>query len=328
MALKNTKSKFPKSTQIEDLLTKIYEDVFNVLEYRSTIIFLCGADIQNSNSIRAQLKTRLEKSNPTFYIYYPEMLFKEDINVFKKSKYNLLDIENQIAEEAHCICIVCESHGSVCELGAFSNCKEISQKIINILDVEYEFDDSFINLGPNEMLKKHGENRVIFLDPNNLDTSIERIGRSIRAIPKSNSKVQIGGFVGISHLLLLLIYINGNIKFYDLKYQSYWIFDRGMGDYKEREINSIDDFAKFKLNPTLGLLIESEGKVSKNDDKCYVLSSLGHTFIETIIRNTAKSNKISEVIGNIRLGILHNQYYNDKAMLLRQSLDDSSRRRG
>jgi hypothetical protein len=328
MALKNTKSKFPKSTHIEDLLTKIYEDVFNILEYRSTIIFLCGADIQNSNSIRTQLKTRLEEFNPTFYIYYPEMLFKEDTNVFKKSKYNLLDIENQIAEEAHCICIVCESYGSVCELGAFSNRKEISQKIINILDVEYESDDSFINLGPNEMLKKHGENRVIFLDPNNLDTFIERIGRSIRAIPKNNLQIQIDGFVGISHLLLLLIYINSNINFLDLKHQSYWIFCRNTCDHQEQKINNIEVFYEYKLKPALILLMESEGKVFKNDDKCYVLSSLGHTFIETIIKNTAKSNKISEVISNIRLGILHNQYYNKKAMLLRQSPDDSSRRRG
>jgi hypothetical protein len=327
MALKNTKSKFPKSTQIEDLLTKIYEDVFNVLEYRSTIIFLCGADIQNSNSIRTQLKTRLEEFNSTFYIYYPEMLFK-NLKILKKSSHNLLDIENQIAEEAHCICIVCESPGSICELGAFSNHNEIRKKTINILDDQYKLNDSFINLGPNEMLKKHGKNRVIFLDPKNLDTSIERIGRSIRAIPKNNLQIQIDGFVGISHLLLLLIYINGNIQFLDLKHQSYWIFCRNTCDHQEQKINNIEVFYVYKLKPALTLLTESEKKIFKNDDESYVLSPLGHTFIETIIKNTAKSNKISEVISNIRLGILHNQYYNKKAMLLRQSPDDSSRRRG
>ncbi|WP_338129648.1 retron St85 family effector protein [Burkholderia glumae] len=127
-----------------------------------SFIFLCGANRSEMvpSERRRYLKKSIESALPHARIVYAERVMDELVKHGKTK--NLLDIEHQISRIADWILIVLESYSSFCELGAFA-AKELRSKLIIINDKNYEFQQSFINLGPLQAIKEDvAEDRVIW----------------------------------------------------------------------------------------------------------------------------------------------------------------------
>ncbi|PEL51082.1 MULTISPECIES: retron St85 family effector protein [Bacillus cereus group] len=173
-------------------------------------IFLIGADVKDKDSMRYKIQNSLKNSAN---IYLPENIFEEDM--FQKEQ-NLLSLENILADSVDAVVMCVESPGSFTELGAFSNHKELSQKLIVCPDIKYERAKSFINLGPIKYLKQKTKSIIFHLDytkdlsQDNLDTLI----KYIRKIKRNNgiSNYDISNPIFAERYVLALLYVLENIN--------------------------------------------------------------------------------------------------------------------
>lgn len=77
-------------------------------------------------------------------------------------KGNILDIENLISDFSDFILIVLESPSAFTELGAFSH-EKLRSKLVVINSLEFEKEESFINLGPIKAIEEtSGKDRIIY----------------------------------------------------------------------------------------------------------------------------------------------------------------------
>jgi hypothetical protein len=93
------------------------------------------------------------------------VLLAENANKWSKaSKHyeDLLLLESDLAHLSAAILLLVESAGSIAELGAFSYDPVLSEKLIAVLEFEYQGDESFIQDGPVAKLNRDGQNSVLF----------------------------------------------------------------------------------------------------------------------------------------------------------------------
>lgn len=173
-------------------------------------IFLIGADVKNKKSMRYKLQNSLKS---LANIYLPENIFEEEM--FQKEQ-NLLSLENILADSVDAVVMCIESPGSFTELGAFSNHKELSQKLIVCPDLKYKRAKSFINLGPIKYLKQKTNSEIFYLDYskdlNNKDSST--LIKYIKKIKKNNgiSNYDISNPIFAERYVLALLYVLDNIN--------------------------------------------------------------------------------------------------------------------
>ena len=138
-------------------------------------------------------------------IFYPEKVFVEYFNLNKNSDY--LSLETLLAQNVDYICIVCESSGSLVELGAFSNIEEIRNKIIALNDEKYKKEKSFVNLGPIKHLLKYNKNSAKFYNDENLTKICDDLKKMFRQYLKiSNEPRTIDKITGMFYFICLLLY--------------------------------------------------------------------------------------------------------------------------
>ena len=136
----------------QEIIQRIYEKIYKQFNTGVIDVFLCGGT--DKISIRNTLRLYLLK-NKGIRVLYPEDLFLELLNINKE--YNLLELENFLAENCDIVCIICESPGSLVELGAFVNNKNLSEKVVALIEKNKAKKQSFIMLGPIKSLKKMGK---------------------------------------------------------------------------------------------------------------------------------------------------------------------------
>lgn len=171
------------------LSEKIKNDFYRPVNNYKTTIFLCGADINQKDKIRSKISDIL--INDDLNSFYYNVIFPEDIFddlLYSSKRQDLLSLENMLADSVDVIVIIPESPGSFAELGAFANDQKLREKIVCVLDERYKKDKSFINQGPIKLIKKNNKHGIIFVNPNNLEDSIDKIKHSIRKIKKSSTK--------------------------------------------------------------------------------------------------------------------------------------------
>lgn len=134
---------------------------------RSLSIFLCGGSM-TGNSAR-ELFHDLCKNEKNLSVKFPEGLFDE---LLEKNAYNLLELEELLANSVDAIVIFPESPGSFAELGAFAESTSLRDKIVCISERKYSRNFSFINLGPIRILKKSPSSKVIEFSYKLLNTPI------------------------------------------------------------------------------------------------------------------------------------------------------------
>lgn len=186
----------------KEVLSNICNKIYKNFSNNHVDIFLCGGDL-TKNTIRKQVKNLLQEKY--IMIFYPENVFVEYFNLNKNSDY--LALETLLAQNVDYICIVCESSGSLVELGAFSNIEEIRNKIIALNDEKYKKEKSFVNLGPIKHLLKHNKNSVKFYNDENLTKICEDLKKMFRQHLKiSNEPRTIDKITGMFYFICLLLY--------------------------------------------------------------------------------------------------------------------------
>lgn len=128
----------------------------------SKFVFLCGAS-KNQKEISERRKALIEFSKlhlPHTHFFLAEKMFS--ILKDEGHKGNILDIENLISDFSDFILIVLESPSAFTELGAFSH-EKLRSKLVVINSLEFEKEESFINLGPIKAIEEtSGKDRIIY----------------------------------------------------------------------------------------------------------------------------------------------------------------------
>lgn len=184
---------------------------------RSVSIFLCGGKMSGESArLKFYNATRYEKN---FQIRFPEGLFDE---LLEKKAYNLLELEEMLANSVDAIVIFPESPGSWAELGAFSGNEHLRNKIVCIIEHKYRTNFSFINLGPVRVLKKSASSKVISFKYSEIGINIETknlassIKSGVRQIKKAHPTKSLGLF-DLEDLLTIILYCLDSATWSDLR---------------------------------------------------------------------------------------------------------------
>lgn len=194
----------------EEISRVINEDVFPKLKTRSLNVFLVGAGPGNPKSIRDSIRKELItwRYHNWLDVYYPEELFEELLG--KGAKFDLLSLENLLAESVHAVVIILESPGAIAELGAFANHRELCNRLVVVVDSKYRRAKSFLALGPIRYLKKNTKSLVIY--HNLRSPQIQELGEDIwHGVRKLSQSVTVDTSIAnpimAQHFLLGAIYV-------------------------------------------------------------------------------------------------------------------------
>lgn len=192
----------------------LFSDAFSKLGFYNTTIFLVGASYGRAKTLRGLVREELTEKRPFVGIdvYYPEDLFEE---LLGRKGYDLLELENMLADSVDAVVILLESPGAIAELGAFANHSKLCKKLIVIIDHRHKGTKSFIMLGPIKYLRNNKYGKVIFHDLtapvlSKLGADIRRAVSSLRRGQKrsvSRSKVLLSNPIHARDYLLLSLHI-------------------------------------------------------------------------------------------------------------------------
>lgn len=157
---------------LSQLIENLFEDVEVWLPPMKNLMFLCGA--ASNDSARYTLKNYFHKRTDLSF----QVILAEDFFAVLDEKYtDLLTLENYLANYSDCILIILESPGAIAELGAFSNGEdEFLKKLLILNENKYASDNSFINKGPIEKIRKKTKFGILGYDsPENVLVVAEEI---------------------------------------------------------------------------------------------------------------------------------------------------------
>jgi hypothetical protein len=107
------------------------------------VVFLCGG---MGSQRRDTLAKFLRKQLPDLKLFYAEPVWE---SIAERETLGALAMESRLAELADLVIIIVESPGTFAELGAFSHSAELREKLLPIIDKQYEGQKrSFIATGP------------------------------------------------------------------------------------------------------------------------------------------------------------------------------------
>lgn len=163
----------------------VYGIARELLVDRDLAVFLCGASVENHESLRRKLKKAMlagSRGGRRVQIYYPEDLYSQLL--FDPKMADLLSLENKLATNADAVVVVTESIGAICELGAFANSDLLRPKLVAVIDEQHRSRRSFIISGPVKLLVGLDKQHVVFHDfqhpePEDLAAQIIRTVRKI-----------------------------------------------------------------------------------------------------------------------------------------------------
>lgn len=192
----------------EKIAFKIRSDFFEpVVSHRRTV-FLCGANPKYSNSLRNKIANALTENyySYLFDLIYPEEIFDELL--YSAQNKDLLSLENLLAESVEAVVIAPESPGSFAELGAFVNSSSLRKRVICVIDKKYSRDRSFINKGPVKLIKQHHPNRVLYVDPEQIDRDMIKLRSVINSMTRPEKAIDNRlNLLQVDNFLLPAIYL-------------------------------------------------------------------------------------------------------------------------
>lgn len=110
------------------------------------LIFVCGGN--DREHLRPRFCRESAEKLPDFQIFQPEFAMKNYFSDAGGAQLDLGDFETLIGDLSHAIVIFPEAPGSFAETGYFANIDQIAEKVILVLDMERQRNDSFIMMGP------------------------------------------------------------------------------------------------------------------------------------------------------------------------------------
>ena len=115
------------------------------------MVFLCGKAITESSSARRLLLEIIREKPLGIVPVIADEIWK---GVNKAIENDALKMEEYIGNLCHAIVLFPESPGSIAELGAFSVLPTLNKKTLALKSSQYLEDNSFINHGPYQWLKR------------------------------------------------------------------------------------------------------------------------------------------------------------------------------
>lgn len=290
----------------KDILIKLHDEIYNKMNQKYIDVFLCGgASTKNRASIRDKIRVGLIRKFDNIRILYPEDLFMEMLH--NNKEYDLLSLERFLADNCDIICIVCESAGSLVELGAFTNNDDTVDKVIALIEEKRQRQKSFIMLGPVKILKKKGNDRVIFYNDELKETN-EKLKRVFDKMKKKQTKeIKLGGYkpintiVGLHYFVPIILYFFKKIDVDILIESLKFIFQN-----KGYSLNNFDTLFRASLK-----LLYKEKYISKDIKKgttIYTLTENGYKQVNESLGNINIKDK-NTLYDRIRFGIIRNEYY-------------------
>ncbi len=299
--------------QFDDLiitkyLDDIYTKIFRCIEEQYIIVFLCGgASTKQKKSLRDKIRILLEKdkSGKSKYskqlpvkVFYPEDLLMDVLNITKNA--DLLSYEQFLASNSHVIAIICESSGSLVELGAFTNNKYTVNKVIAAVDKKRTKDKSFIMLGPIKYLKKKNRLNVVTYTSDE-DKLARDLLKSIRwkySITDNNRRIRLNTIVGMHYFIQLLLYFFKRINSRTLVEMI-----RAVVQDKKIEMTDFDVLFSAALK-----LLFYDGQIIKTTGQKYAVYELTHKGYRTIKEIIAYCTS-RDICDSIRIGIMYFDFY-------------------
>jgi hypothetical protein len=205
---------------LENVSKIVKELIFVPRSERKVTVFLCGGEVSNSQNARSKMADVFSKY-PRYELLYPEDLF--DDLLAGQGQHSLLKLENILAESVDAIVLFPESPGSFAELGAFSNNEHLARKMVVVGNNKFKSDKSFINYGPNRLVKASGSGAVTHINYEHLTDEDEqykiyrRINDYIGIIRKKHPVVKnIANILEAEHFILPCIYLMDRVVNLDL----------------------------------------------------------------------------------------------------------------
>lgn len=195
-----------------DYIYKIYDKIFCAINDQYIIVFLCGgASTKHKKSLRDKIRPLLEQNKLasikfSIKVFYPEDLLIDFFNKTKKA--DLLSYEVFLANNSHIIVIICESAGSLVELGCFTNNSHTVNKVIAAVDKKRVKDKSFIMLGPIKFLKKIQKLNVVeyTCDEVKFANSLMKNIREKYSNDNFQKQIKLDTIIGMHYFIQLLLY--------------------------------------------------------------------------------------------------------------------------
>lgn len=202
-----------ENEKVKDIIKEIYSNIFCRFKEQNIIVFLCGgASTKQKKSLRDKVRVLLEANTTRYYgqlpfkVFYPEDLLLEMLNKTKEA--DLLSYEQLMANNSHIIAIICESAGSLVELGAFTNNQYTVDKVIAAVDKRRAKDKSFIMLGPIKHLKKINKLNVVEYSSDEKEFAV-KLSKNIREKcldKKIRKEISLSTIIGMHYYIQLLLY--------------------------------------------------------------------------------------------------------------------------
>lgn len=292
-----------QNTKLDDNFKKnivtIYDTIYKSSDNQYIDIFLCGGvSTKEKRSVRDSLRVRMEK-NKKLRILYPEDLFNELMNIDRN--YDLLSLEYFLAQNCDFIGIVCESPGSLVELGAFANHSEIKARVIAMIEKKRKRDKSFIMLGPIKTIKKTNKDNVLYYSPQGVnELSKELISQINRLYNKGDYKKSksINNIIGIHYFIPMVLYFHHSVEVDTMLDGLRYL----LKEHCKVEVS--DDNMLFR--PALKLLYKEKRII--RDGKVYRLTDMGYKYMRKVLSNTNLENR-TRLQDEIAFDILRGKYY-------------------
>lgn len=278
---------------------KIKDEIFKPAFTFKTTVFLCGADINQKDTIRHKISQSLLKNSGLWFdLIYPEDIFDELL--YSSKTIDLLSLEGLLADSVDVIVIIPESPGSYSELGAFANDEKLRKKLICVVDKKYKKYKSFINQGPLKLVKKENNYALIYIDSEENPLKLDKLVWAMKKMKKSSiKKDEKLSLLQLENFILPSIYLLEPVT-------------------KQTLISLVSSATKDEQNSfqttTTALTILIKKNLVKLSNDGYKLTRLGlekfFAFKKTKTRIKRHSEKIN--IDNIRLEILNLKNRNKK----------------
>jgi hypothetical protein len=209
-----------RELSIKDLkqVSKIVkEQIFVPRSEKKVTVFLCGGAVSDSQNARFRMANVFAKTQ-RYELLYPEDLF--DDLLAGQGQHSLLKLENILAESVDSIVLFPESPGSFAELGAFSNNENLAKKMVVVSNKKFKSDKSFINYGPNRLIKASKTGKVTHINydhltNDNLDEQnkiYKRINNYIANIRRVHPvEKNVANILEAEHFILPCIYLLSDV---------------------------------------------------------------------------------------------------------------------
>ncbi|MEK4538093.1 retron St85 family effector protein [Peribacillus sp. FSL K6-1552] len=285
-------------TRTKQTLIKIHDEVFVKINQYYVDVFLCGGAGKSEEFLRDRIRDKL-KVYKNLRIMYPEDLFVEQIN--KNKDYDLLSLERFLANNCEVICVICESPGSLVELGAFVNNSETFDKVVAVVEEKKKKERSFIMLGPIRMISKKNKKNVIYYKKNKIEELNDKLIKNFRQSRPTSQEKPIKTIFGSYYFIKLLLFF-----YKSLTYKEVTLFIKFLFNEKNYPISEFNT----TFNSALKLLFKDKTitKTISNKQSMYMLTPKGYKEVNKIIINLNTQNK-TFLIDQIRFGIIKGKYY-------------------